>query len=156
MAKTASLRIRCLRLNTRQFLSQPDITWLIARALGAASIETAALNPSKSIANQARSSTRPPGTSIADEHGPRGVNVTNHREALMYKNFALLSISAALLFSLFFFGVGHAFQIDLKKQARMNAMVNTQTTQVSNTSRPCGGRDAAACRKHSQRESILR
>ena len=74
----------------------------------------------------------------------------------MYKNFALLSISAALLFSLFSFGVGHAFQIDLKKQAQMRGAVHTQTTQVSNTSRPCGGRDTAACRKYSQHESILR
>ena len=30
----------------------------------------------------------------------------------MYKNSALLSIGAALFFSLFFFGVGHAFQIE--------------------------------------------
>jgi hypothetical protein len=74
----------------------------------------------------------------------------------MCKNFALLSISAALLFSLFSFGVGHAFQIDLKKQTQMKRMLHTQTAQVSNTPRPCGGRDAAACRKHSQHESILR
>ena len=74
----------------------------------------------------------------------------------MSKNFALLSISAALLFSLFFFGVGHAFQIDLKKQAQMKGMTYPQTTQVSNASRPCGGRNTAACGKHSQRESILR
>ena len=74
----------------------------------------------------------------------------------MCKNFAMLSISAALLFSLFFFGVGHAFQIDLKKQAQMKGMTHPQTTQVSNTSRPCGGRNTAACGKYSQRESILR
>ena len=74
----------------------------------------------------------------------------------MSKNFALLSISAALLFSLFFFGVGHAFQIDLKKQAQMKVLTYPQTTQVSTTSRPCGGRNTAACGKHSQRESILR
>lgn len=73
----------------------------------------------------------------------------------MCKNFALLSISAALL-SLFFFGVGHAFQIDLKKQAQIKGMTYPQTTQVSNTSRPCGGRNTAACVKYSQRESILR
>lgn len=97
-----------------------------------------------------------PGTLIADVHGLRRDNVTNHREASMSKNFALLSISAALLFSLFSFGVGHAFQIDMKKQAQMRGAVHTQTTQVSNTSRPCGGRDTAACMKYSQRESILR
>ena len=74
----------------------------------------------------------------------------------MCKSFALLSISAALLFSLFFFGVGHAFQIDLKKQAQMKGMTYPQTTQVSTTSKPCGGRNTAACGKHSQRESILR
>ena len=74
----------------------------------------------------------------------------------MSKNFALLSISAALLFSLFFFGVGHAFQIDLKKQAQMKGMTYPQTTQVSTTSKPCGERNTAACGKHSQRESILR
>lgn len=74
----------------------------------------------------------------------------------MCKNFALLSISATLLFSLFFFGVGHAFQIDLKKQAQIKGKTFPQTTQVSNTSRPCGGRNTAACGKYSQRESILR
>lgn len=74
----------------------------------------------------------------------------------MSKNFALLSISAALLFSLFFFGVGHAFQIDLKKQAQIKGMTYTQTTQASNTSKPCGGRNTAACAKYSQRDSILR
>jgi hypothetical protein len=74
----------------------------------------------------------------------------------MCKNFALLSITAALLFSLFFFSVGHAFQIDLKKQAQVKGMTSPQTTQVSNTSRPCGGRNTAACVKYNQRESILR
>lgn len=73
----------------------------------------------------------------------------------MYKNFALLSIGATLALSLFFFGVGHAFQIDLKKQAQMKGMTYPQTTQVSNTSKPCGGRNMAACGKYSQRESIL-
>ena len=49
----------------------------------------------------------------------------------MCKNFALLSISATLLFSLFFFGVGHAFQIDLKKQAQMKGMTHPQTEVAS-------------------------
>lgn len=71
----------------------------------------------------------------------------------MYKSFALVSISAALLFSLFFFGVSHAFQIDLKKHAEMKGIANPQTAQVSTTSRPCEGRDAAACKKH---RSMLR
>lgn len=66
----------------------------------------------------------------------------------MGKNFALLSVSAALLFSLFFFSTGHAVQIDLKKQAQMKSMVHTQTTHVSNTAKPCGGRNMTACRKH--------
>ena len=128
-------------------MSQPDITWLISTALGVASVTTAALNPNKSTANRANSSNWPSGTSIADEQWPRGVNETNFREGVMDRKFALLSVSAALLFSLFFFSTGYAVQIDLKKQARMKSMVHTQTTHVSNTSKPCGGRNMAACRK---------
>jgi len=71
----------------------------------------------------------------------------------MYKGFALLYISAVLLFSLFFFGVSYAFQIDLKKQAEMKGIAHPQTTHVSTMSKPCEGRDAAACRKH---RSMLR
>ena len=71
----------------------------------------------------------------------------------MSKNFALFSISAALLFSLFLFGVGHAFQVDLKKQAEMKHSAYTPATQVSKMSSPCVGRSAAACKTHSALES---
>lgn len=93
---------------------------------------------------------QPLGTLIADE---RRVNVTNHKEALMFKSFALLYISATLLFSLFSFGVSYAFQIDLKKQAGMKGIANQQITQVSTTPKPCEGRDATACKKY---RSMLR
>jgi hypothetical protein len=62
---------------------------------------------------------RSPGTLIAEEHGQKRVNVTNHRRCIMYKNSALLSIGAALLFSLFFIDVGHAFQIEKRQDARI-------------------------------------
>jgi hypothetical protein len=61
----------------------------------------------------------------------------------MYKNSALLSISAALLCSLFFFDVGHAFQIDRRQDARivmaaeMKGTANLSTTQVSFAPNPC-------------------
>jgi hypothetical protein len=61
----------------------------------------------------------------------------------MYKNFALLSIGAALLFSLSFIDVGHAFQIDRNQNAgvlmagEMKGTVNSPTKQVSNTPNPC-------------------
>ena len=61
----------------------------------------------------------------------------------MYKNYALLSIGAALLCSLFFFDVGHAFQIDRRPDARiqmaaeMKGTANLATTQVSTTPNPC-------------------
>lgn len=71
----------------------------------------------------------------------------------MYKSFALLYISATLLFSLFSFGVSYAFQIDLKKQAEMKKIASPHITQVSTTSKPCEGRDAAACKKY---RSMLR
>jgi uncharacterized protein YggE len=100
----------------------------------------------------------------------------------MSKNFTLLSISAALLISLFSVGVGQAVQIDWKKQARIKVSTNAQTThvpntavpcggrnavvckvettaqttQVSNAANPCGGRNTAACKKHSLRESTVR
>jgi len=57
----------------------------------------------------------------------------------MYKSSALLSIGAALLLSLFFLDVGHAFQIDRRQDARilmagqMKGTANLATTQVSNT-----------------------
>jgi len=73
----------------------------------------------------------------------------------MYKNFALLSIGAALLFSLFFFDEGHAFQIDRSQNAvglmagEMQGTASLPIKQVSNTPTPCGGRTGATCRNQS-------
>ena len=61
----------------------------------------------------------------------------------MYRNSALLSIGAALVFSLFFFGVGHAFQIDRNQDARilmagqMKGTATLSTKQISHTPNPC-------------------
>ena len=61
----------------------------------------------------------------------------------MYKNSALLSIGAALLFSLFFIDVGHAFQIEKRQDARivmageMKGTANLPTKQVASTPNPC-------------------
>ena len=61
----------------------------------------------------------------------------------MHKNYALLSIGATLLFSLFFIDAGHAFQINRKQDARilmageMKGTANPPTTQVSTTPNPC-------------------
>ena len=72
----------------------------------------------------------------------------------MYRNSAVLSIGAALVFSLFFFGVGHAFQIDRNQDARilmaaqMKGTVTPSINQVSNTP-PCAGRTGATCRQQS-------
>ena len=61
----------------------------------------------------------------------------------MYKNSALLSIGAALLFSLCFIDVGHAVQIEKRQGARtltageMKGTANPATTQVSTTPNPC-------------------
>jgi len=61
----------------------------------------------------------------------------------MCKNSALLSIGAALVFSLFFFGVGHAFQIDRDQDARilmagqMNGAANLSIKHVSHAPNPC-------------------
>jgi hypothetical protein len=77
----------------------------------------------------------------------------------MYKNSALLSIGAALSFSLFFFGVGHAFQIEKRQGVRtltaaeMNGTANLSIKQVSNTPIPCGGRSGAPCWKQSPQGS---
>jgi hypothetical protein len=74
----------------------------------------------------------------------------------MYKNSALLSIGAALLFSLFFIGVGHAFQIDRNQNAgvlmagEIKGTANPSIKQVLNTPNPCGGRTGATCRTQSQ------
>ena len=51
----------------------------------------------------------------------------------MYKSSTLLSLSATLLFSLVFSGVGHAFQIEMKQDVR----TLTAAKQVSNASSPC-------------------
>jgi hypothetical protein len=61
----------------------------------------------------------------------------------MDRKSALLSIGAALIFSLFCFGVGHAFQIDRNQDARilmaghMNGTANLSTKHVSHTPNPC-------------------
>ena len=61
----------------------------------------------------------------------------------MYKNSALLSIGAALLFSLFVVDGGHAFQIEKRQGVRiqmageMKGTANPTNRQVSNTPNPC-------------------
>ena len=61
----------------------------------------------------------------------------------MYKHSALLSISAALLFSLSFLGVGHAIQVEKRQHARtvrageMKETTTVPTKQVANTPNPC-------------------
>ena len=61
----------------------------------------------------------------------------------MNKNSVLLSIGAALLFSLFFVDVGHAFQTDRKQNVSivmagdMNGTANLSAKHVSNTPNPC-------------------
>ena len=77
----------------------------------------------------------------------------------MNKNFALLSIGAALLFSLNFIDLGHAFQIEKREGARtlmagdMKGTANPAATQGSNTTYPCGGRTGATCRTQSRQGS---
>ena len=73
----------------------------------------------------------------------------------MYRNSALLSIGAALVFSLFFFGVGHAFQIEQRQGVRtltageVKGTVRLPIKQVSNVQNPCGGRSGALCSTNS-------
>jgi hypothetical protein len=73
----------------------------------------------------------------------------------MYRNSAVLSIGAALVFSLFFFGVGHAFQIDRNQDAhilmagQMKGTADLPIKQVSNAPTPCGGRTGTLCSKTS-------
>lgn len=73
----------------------------------------------------------------------------------MYRNSALLSIGAALVFSLFFFGVGHAFQIEKRQgvyiltAGEMKGTASLPIKQVSNAPIPCGGRTGASCSKNS-------
>ena len=77
----------------------------------------------------------------------------------MNKNFALLSIGAALLLPLFFVDLGHAFQIEKRQDARIlmagevKGTANSPSIQVSNTPTPCGGRTGATCRKQSPQGS---
>jgi len=131
-------------------------TWLIAKPYGAAPIIVAAHNLNKSTDRQGKPRTVSLGTSIAEYARVKKAAVSNHKEVSMFKNFALLSIGAALLFSPLLLGTGHAFQIDLKKQTMMKTMPHTQTAQVSKTSMPCRGRDATACKMYSKRESMAR
>jgi hypothetical protein len=80
---------------------------------------------------------------IAVKHGQRMFTVATIRRWIMYRNSALLSIGAALVFSLFFFGVGHAFQIDRNQDARilmaaqMKGTASLPIKQVSNAPNPC-------------------
>ena len=77
----------------------------------------------------------------------------------MYKNVALLSIGAALLWSLFVVDVGHAVQIDKRQAVRnlvaaeLNGTANASTTQVSSRPTPCTEngmrRTGAPCQKQS-------
>lgn len=61
----------------------------------------------------------------------------------MYKNSALLSIGAALVFSLSFFDESQAFQIEKRQESRivmggeMKATANPTSKQVANTPNPC-------------------
>jgi hypothetical protein len=65
----------------------------------------------------------------------------------MYKNSTLLTIGAALFFSLFCLDVGFAFQIDRNQNA---GIASLPSKQVSNTSTPsCGGRTGALCSTNS-------
>ena len=81
----------------------------------------------------------------------------------MHKNSTLLTIGATLLCSLFFVDVGHAFQTDRKKDARiltaaeMKGTANLSTTQASIAPNPCTeggkGRTGAAGTKRCQQGS---
>ena len=83
------------------------------------------------------------GTLIADTHGQKRFNGTNHRRCIMFKNSTLLSIGAALMFSLFFLGVGHAFQIEKRQgvppvmAGEVKGTANLPIKQVSNLPNPC-------------------
>ena len=78
----------------------------------------------------------------------------------MYRNSAVLSIGAALVFSLFFFGVGHAFQIEKKQgvynltAGEMKGTASLPIKQVSNAPIPCGGRTGALCNTNSPPGSV--
>ena len=84
----------------------------------------------------------------------------------MNKNFALLSLGAALLLPLFVVDLGHAFQIEKRQAARtlmageVNGTTNSPTTQVSNTPNPCTnaarGRTGAPCKRYSPSGSVVK
>ncbi len=94
------------------------------------------------------------GTLIADTHGQKRFNGANHRRCIMCKHSTLLSIGAALLFSLFFLDVGHAFQIKRDQGATIvmagdvKGTTNLSSTQVSTTPNPCtvGGKGRTGAR----------
>jgi hypothetical protein len=73
----------------------------------------------------------------------------------LYKNSALLSIGAALVFSLFCIEAGVAGQIDKNQDAcilmagHMNGTASLPIKRVSLRPTPCGGRTGASCRKDS-------
>jgi len=82
----------------------------------------------------------------------------------MSKNSELLSISAALIFSLFFLGVSHAVQIEGKRQhaptmgvGKKKGPAESPTKQVAKTGDPCTeggkGRTGALDKKHCPRDS---
>ena len=91
------------------------------------------------------------GTLVAITHAQKSDTQATIRRWIMHKNSALLSIGATLLCSLFFVDVGHAFQTDRKKDARiltaaeMKSTANLSTTQVSIATNPCtaGGKGRA-------------
>ena len=76
----------------------------------------------------------------------------------MSRNFALLSIGAALLWSLFLFDVVHAVQTEKTQEIRyltlaeIKGTLNAPTTHVSNAPAPCAEdgmrRSAAPCQRH--------
>jgi hypothetical protein len=79
---------------------------------------------------------------------------------MMSKKSALLSICAALVWSLFVSGVAHAVQTEIRQDtprllvAKLNGTANMATVQLSNTPNPCHvsgkGRTRAICGKQSQ------
>ena len=138
-----------------------------------------AKNPTNSTDNTQEPQTGSSGTLIAVEHDQKMVNVPTSRRCMMCRNSALLSIGAALLFSLFVVNGGYAFQLDRDQNATIKHVSNTPipcagrtaatcrtqsrpgsgakatdglryTSQVANTANPCGGRTGAACTTQSQ------
>ena len=97
------------------------------------------------------------GTLVAHRHAQKSETQPTRRRWIMYKNSALLTIGATLLCSLFFVDVGHAFQTDRKKDARiltaadMKGTANLPARQASIAPNPCTdggkGRTGAPCKK---------